>query len=143
MEGPINFYTKIDFNLEDKISHEKWLKAVIKSEGKEVGDLDYIFCDDEYLLEINEEYLDHDTFTDIITFDYSEDDLISAEIYISIDRVKENAKDFKVKFKNELRRVIVHGVLHCCGYSDSSKELKAEMRALENKKIELFHVEQN
>ena len=143
MESPINFYSKTNFNLKDKVSYSKWVKAVIESEGKDVGDLNYIFCSDDDLLYMNQRYLDHDTFTDIITFDYSEDDLISAEIYISIDRVKENAKDFKVKFKNELRRVIVHGVLHCCGYSDSSKELKAEMRALENKKIELFHVEQN
>ena len=142
MESPINFYSKTNFNLKDKVSYSKWVKAVIESEGKDVGDLNYIFCSDDDLLYMNQRYLDHDTFTDIITFDYSEDDLISAEIYISIDRVKENAKDFKVKFKNELRRVIVHGVLHCCGYSDSSKELKAEMRALENKKIELFHVEQ-
>lgn len=142
MEGPINFYTKTDFNLEDKISHEKWLKAVIKSEGKEVGDLGYIFCNDEYLLEINEEYLDHDTFTDIITFDYSEDEYISAEIYISIDRVKENAKHYDVSFEDELRRVMVHGVLHCCGYGDSTKESKVAMRALETKKMELFHVEQ-
>lgn len=143
MESPINFYSRTNFNLKDKVSYSKWVKTVIESEGKDVGDLNYIFCSDDDLLYVNQRYLDHDTFTDIITFDYSEDDLISAEIYISIDRVKENAKDFKVKFKNELRRVIVHGVLHCCGYSDSSKELKAEMRALENKKIELFHVEQN
>lgn len=143
MESPINFYSKTNFNLKDKVSYSKWLETVIESEGKDVGDLNYIFCSDDDLLYMNQRYLDHDTFTDIITFDYSEEDLISAEIYISIDRVKENAKDFKVKFKNELRRVIVHGVLHCCGYSDSSKELKAEMRALENKKIELFHVEQN
>lgn len=142
MESPINFYSKTDFELQDKSAHENWLKDVIKSEGKELEELSYVFCSDDDLLYINNRYLDHDTFTDIITFDYSEDVSISAEIYISIDRVKENAKDFKVKFENELRRVLVHGVLHCCGYGDSTKELKAKMRALENKKIELFHVEQ-
>ncbi|MBZ9626923.1 rRNA maturation RNase YbeY [Psychroflexus sp. CAK57W] len=142
MESPINFYSKIEFELKNKKSHADWLKAVIESEQKKVDDLSYVFCSDEDLLYINKRYLDHDTFTDIITFDYSEDESISAEIYISIDRVKENAKDFKVKFENELRRVLVHGVLHCCGYGDSTEESKAEMRALENKKIELFHVEQ-
>jgi len=142
MESPINFYSKIKFELKNKKSHADWLKAVIESEQKEVDDLSYVFCSDEDLLYINKRYLDHDTFTDIITFDYSEEESISAEIYISIDRVKENAKDFKVKFENELRRVLVHGVLHCCGYVDSTDESKAEMRALENKKIELFHVEQ-
>lgn len=142
MESPINFYSKIEFELKNKKSHADWLKAVIESEQKKVDDLSYVFCSDEDLLYINKRYLDHDTFTDIITFDYSEDESISAEIYISIDRVKENAKDFKVKFENELRRVLVHGILHCCGYGDSTEESKAEMRALENKKIELFHVEQ-
>lgn len=142
MENPINFYSKIKFELKRKKKHADWLKAVFKSEEKEVADLSYIFCSDDDLLYINQRYLNHDTFTDIITFDYSEDESISAEVYISIDRVKENAKDFKVKFEDELRRVLVHGVLHCCGYGDSTEELKAEMRALENKKIKLFHVEQ-
>ncbi|MBZ9652850.1 rRNA maturation RNase YbeY [Psychroflexus montanilacus] len=142
MENPINFYSKTDFELAHKKKHSKWLESVIKSEGMEAGEVNYIFCSDEDLLFMNQRYLDHDTFTDIITFDYSEEDLISAEIYISIDRVKENAKDFKVKFKDELRRVLVHGVLHCCGYGDSTEKLKAEMRALETKKMELFHVEQ-
>lgn len=142
MENPINFYSKTDFELVHKKKHSKWLESVIKSEDLETGEVNYIFCSDEDLLFMNQRYLDHDTFTDIITFDYSEEDLISAEIYISIDRVKENAKDFKVKFKDELRRVLVHGVLHCCGYGDSTEKLKAEMRALETRKMELFHVEQ-
>ena len=142
MENPINFYSKINFELKDQNKHANWLKAVIEGEGKKVENVNYIFCSDDDLLYMNQRYLDHDTFTDIITFDYSEEDLISAEIYISIDRVKENAKDFKMKFENELRRVLVHGILHCFGYGDSTEELKAEMRALENKKIKLFHVEQ-
>lgn len=143
MENPINFYSKTDFKLLHQKQYEEWLKTVVESEGKTLGDLSYIFCSDQDLLDINQTYLNHDTFTDIITFDYSEDDFISAEIYISIDRVKENAKTFDVEFENELRRVMVHGVLHCCKYGDSTKELKANMRQLENKKIELFHVEQN
>lgn len=142
MESLINFYSKTDFNLEPKFSYEIWLQKAIESEGKKLGNLSYVFCSDLDLLKINEEYLNHDTFTDIITFDYSEDAYISAEIYISIDRVKENAREFKVEFENELRRVMVHGVLHCCGHKDSSKELKAKMRTLETKKMELFHVEQ-
>ncbi|SDG94893.1 rRNA maturation RNase YbeY [Psychroflexus sediminis] len=143
METPINFYSKNDFELTDQKRHEAWLKAVIESEEKEVGDLNYIFCSDGDVLEINQNYLGHDTYTDIITFDYSVNKIISAEIYISTDRVKENAEKFNVDFENELRRVMVHGILHCCGYGDSTEELKANMRASENKKMELFHVEQN
>jgi rRNA maturation RNase YbeY len=142
MESLINFYSKTDFSLGDQTSYETWLKKVIESEAKTLGHLSYIFCSDEDLLKINQEYLDHDTFTDIITFDYTEGNTISAEIYISIDRVKENAEAFEVEFKNEFKRVLVHGVLHCCGYSDATDELKSKMRELENKKIELFHVEQ-
>jgi rRNA maturation RNase YbeY len=142
MESPINFYSKTKFDLKSKKKHADWLKAVIESEEKEVEGINYIFCSDEDLLFMNQRYLDHDTFTDIITFDYSEDESISAEIYISIDRVKENSKNFKVKFENELKRVLVHGILHCCGYGDSTEESKAKMRALENNKMELFHVEQ-
>lgn len=142
MESPINFYSKIEFDLKNKKKHADWLKAVVASEEKELEGINYIFCSDEDLLFMNQRYLDHDTFTDIITFDYSEDESISAEIYISIDRVKDNAKNFKVKFENELKRVLVHGVLHCCGYGDSSEESKAKMRVLENEKIKLFHVEQ-
>ena len=142
MESPINFFSKNDFILKNEIKHKDWLTSVLKSEQKEVGDIRYIFCSDEDLLKINQDYLNHDTFTDIITFDYSEDDLISAEIYISTERVKDNAEDFKVDVDNELKRVMVHGVLHCCGYGDSTENLKAEMRALETEKMKLFHVEQ-
>jgi rRNA maturation RNase YbeY len=142
MESPINFYSKNGFILEDKIKYEYWIKSVINSEQKEAGELTYIFCSDEDLLEINQDYLNHDTFTDIITFDYSEGSLISADIYISTERVKDNAKTFGVDIDDELRRVMVHGILHCCGYGDSTETLKSNMRALETKKMELFHVEQ-
>jgi len=142
MESPINFYSKNGFALKDEMSHKNWLMSVLKSEQKEVGDIQYIFCSDEDLLQINQDHLNHDTFTDIITFDYSEDDLISAEIYISTERVKDNAETFDVEVDDELKRVMVHGLLHCCGYDDSSEALKAQMRALETKKMKLFHVEQ-
>lgn len=143
MKSLINFYTQTEFNLEDKISHKNWLEAVAESEGKTIGHLSYVFCMDNELLKMNREYLNHDTLTDIITFDYTEDNCISAEIYISVDRVQDNAKDFDVAFEEELRRVMVHGLLHCCGYEDSSDQLKAEMRILETKKMKLFHVEHN
>ena len=114
----------------------------IKSEDKELGEINYIFCDDEYLLKINQDYLKHDYLTDIITFDYVSGKNISGDLYISIDRVKENAEDFNVSFENELKRVMVHGVLHLMGYSDKSETATAEMRAKEEEKIKLFHVEQ-
>ena len=142
MESPINFYSEVDFEIQQKESYKKWLETVLESEQKEAGDINYVFCSDEHLLEINKTHLDHNTFTDIITFDYTVNKIISAEIYISIDRVKENAQEYKVSFDNELKRVMVHGILHCCGYGDSTKESKANMKELENKKIELFHVEQ-
>ncbi|EMY82697.1 metal-dependent hydrolase, putative [Psychroflexus gondwanensis ACAM 44] len=142
MADLINFYSTTDFDISNQEEYRLWLLSVIKSEQKTLGELTYVFCSDEYLLDINQSYLQHDTLTDIITFDYTEGDSISAEIYISIDRVKENAKEFSVDFEKELKRVMAHGVLHCCGYKDSTEEEKDLMRAKENLKIELFHVEQ-
>jgi len=142
MADLINFYSTTDFDISNQEEFRLWLLSVIKSEQKTLGELTYVFCSDEYLLDINQSYLQHDTLTDIITFDYTEGDSISAEIYISIDRVKENAKEFGVDFEKELKRVMAHGVLHCCGYKDLSEEEKDVMRAKENLKIELFHVEQ-
>jgi rRNA maturation RNase YbeY len=142
MADLINFYSTTDFDISNQEEFRLWLLSVIKSEQKTLGELTYVFCSDEYLLDINQSYLQHDTLTDIITFDYTEGDSISAEIYISIERVKENAKEFGVDFEKELKRVMAHGVLHCCGYKDSTKEEKDLMRAKENLKIELFHVEQ-
>ena len=103
--------------------------------------MDYIFCTDEYLLELNQEYLKHDTFTDIITFDYTDGSAISGDIFISTDRVKENAKEFEEDVLNELRRVMSHGVLHLAGYGDKSKEESKLMREKEDEKIKMFHVE--
>jgi probable rRNA maturation factor len=142
MADLINFYSTTDFDISNQEEYRLWLLSVIESEQKTLGELTYVFCSDEYLLDINQTYLQHDTLTDIITFDYTDGDSISTEIYISIDRVKENAKEFGVDFEKELKRVMAHGVLHCCGYKDLTEEEKDLMRAKENLKIELFHVEQ-
>ncbi|PHK27105.1 rRNA maturation factor, partial [Nostoc linckia z16] len=109
---------------------------------KTEGEVNYIFCDDEYLLQKNIEFLDHDTLTDIISFDYTMGNLISGDIFISIERVADNAKDFNVPFEEELRRVMAHGILHYCGYKDKSEQDETIMREKEEEKMLLFHVEQ-
>lgn len=108
-----------------------------------MGDINFIFCDDDYLLKINKEYLDHDTLTDIITFDYSVGNELHADIFISEERVRDNAADFKVSFDEELMRVMAHGVLHLCGYKDKLSEEEKIMRKKEDEKILMFHVEQS
>lgn len=131
----ISFFNEgIDFNLKQKLFLKKWISSVITLEDKKKGDISFIFCNDEYLSKINIQYLNHDTLTDIITFDYSEDNKgkISGDIFISIDRVKENAEKLEVPFVNELHRVIIHGVLHLLGYKDKTKALKALMHQKED-----------
>ena len=118
--------------------YESWLSEVVAIEKKEMGDITLIFCSDEYLLNVNQQYLNHDYYTDIITFDYSEDNCISGDLSISIDRVKDNADINKVDFINELNRVIVHGVLHLCGYKDKSVEEEKQMRSKENEMLQLL-----
>ena len=137
----ISFNYEIDFCLPDENKYESWIAAIVASEDKFLGDINYIFCNDEQLLKINIEYLDHDTLTDIISFDYSEANLIQGDIFISIERVQDNADDFKVSFDEELKRVMVHGVLHYCGYKDKSDKDVVLMRQKEDEKIKLFHVE--
>lgn len=139
----INFYSENDFVLEDHRKYEKWIERVIASEEKKLEEISYIFCDDEYLLNLNEEFLKHDTYTDIITFDYSVGKILQGDIYISTERVKENSDEYNVSFEEELRRVIIHGVLHLCGYKDKTKEQSLLMRQKEEEKMELFHVEQS
>lgn len=141
-EEIINFYSEKDFNLEEENRYEKWLKEVISSEGKKLGEISFIFCNDEYLLEINQKYLDHDTFTDIISFDNSVGKILGGDIFISTERVKENAEQFSVEFKEELKRVMVHGILHFCGYKDKTTDEKKLMRSKEEEKMRMFHVEQ-
>ena len=134
-----NYETEFELPNEDQLSN--WLSQVILSESKKEGDINYIFCDDEYLLNLNEQYLDHDTLTDIISFDYSVGNELHGDIFISIERVRENALDFSVTFDEELKRVLVHGVLHYCGFKDKSEEDEQLMRQKEDEKIKMFHVE--
>lgn len=128
----IEFNNQMKFELEDSTSTKLWIQNVLNKERKVLGDLQYVFCDDDFLHGINVAYLNHDTLTDIITFDYTNADLISGEIYISIERVRDNALSFGIGFKDELDRVIVHGVLHLCGYLDKTEEEKVVMRAKED-----------
>ncbi|MCV9932331.1 rRNA maturation RNase YbeY [Flavobacterium sp. LS1R47] len=137
----INFNYETDFVLENEEVFEEWLSAVILSENKKEGEISYIFCDDEYLHKINVEYLNHDTLTDIISFDYTVGNEINGDIFVSIERVRDNATDFNVPFENELKRVLAHGILHYCGYKDKSDNEAALMRSKEEEKIAMFHVE--
>lgn len=138
----ISFNYETDFELSDETAISEWLSNVIISESKKEGDINYIFCDDEYLHRINVEYLDHDTLTDIISFDYSVGNELHGDIFVSVERVADNAKDFNVSFDEELKRVLVHGILHYAGYKDKSEEDELKMRQKEEEKIAMFHVKQ-
>ena len=138
----INFNYETNFELANEAEFENWISRIIDSENKSLGEINYVFCDDEYLLQINIEHLHHDTLTDIISFDYSLGNQLSGDIYISIERVKENAVDFKVDFSEELKRVMSHGILHYCGYKDKTEEDEVLMRSKEDEKMKMFHVEQ-
>jgi probable rRNA maturation factor len=137
----ISFNYETDFQLENETQFSDWISRVILSENKKEGDINYIFCDDEYILEINKQYLGHDYYTDIISFDYSVGNELNGDIFVSVDRVKENATDFNATFDEELKRVIIHGILHYCGYKDKSEDDKALMRRKEDEKTRVFHVE--
>jgi probable rRNA maturation factor len=133
------FNEDIDFKFQGKNNFKSWLKKVSEKEGFKINNLNYIFCSDEYLYKINLEYLDHDTYTDIITFDNSEEEsIVEGDIFISIERIKENSFTLNTVFEEEFKRVIVHGLLHLCGYDDHSHEDKAEMRRLESEYILIF-----
>jgi probable rRNA maturation factor len=138
----------IDFTTEDtgfEISADSaqykqisaWIEATVEKEGKKLGSISYVFCSDDYLHKINMEYLEHDTLTDIITFPYNENP-IEGDIFISIDRVSDNASDLKISFEKELNRVLIHGVLHLCGYRDETDEEEAQMRQKEDIYLELL-----
>lgn len=133
----------IKCRVEGKRKASAWLKGLIQSKGCELGEINIVSCSDQYLLETNVQFLDHDYFTDIITFDYTEGDVISGDLMISFDRVKDNAKNEGVAFQEELRRVMAHGVLHLLGYGDKTDEEAAEMRQQENNALNMFHVEHN
>ena len=134
-----NFLESID--LRDRLRLKQFLATLFKKEGKTLGELQYIFCSDDYLLEINRQYLGHDYYTDIITFDLSEKgQAINAEIYISVDRVRDNAREYGGSVKAELHRVIFHGALHLCGYKDKTAAQVKEMRQMEERYLNLYDI---
>ncbi|WP_264548561.1 rRNA maturation RNase YbeY [Flavobacterium sp. N2820] len=137
----ISFNYETDFKLDNEAQYEDWISRIIESEGFDEGEINYIFCDDDYLHKINVEYLDHDTLTDIISFDYTVGNVLQGDIFVSVERVKDNANDFNVPFDDELKRVLSHGVLHYCGYKDKSPKDEALMRSKEEEKMQMFHVE--
>lgn len=138
----INFNYETEFTLDNEQAFADWLSAVIVSESKNEGEINYVFCDDDYLHKINVEYLNHDTLTDIISFDYTVGNELNGDIFVSVERVEDNAKDFNVSFEEELKRVLAHGILHYCGYKDKSDADAELMRSKEDEKIAMFHVEQ-
>ena len=129
---------EINFQLDDEASTGEWLKKVIEREEKQLHSLNFIFCSDEYLLQLNVEYLDHDTLTDVITFPYADPPIVEGDIFISIDRIKENAEKYDATFSQELHRVMAHGVLHLCGYGDKNQQEMKLMRRKENEALMLL-----
>lgn len=138
IEAMIEFNSQNEFKLVNETAYTIWLNSVAASEDREIQDMGYVFCSDNFLLDINQRYLEHDTLTDIITFDYCVEERLSGEIYISTDRVKENASQFNVEFLTELQRVMVHGLLHLCGYGDKDDSEKQLMREKEAYYISQF-----
>jgi len=127
---------QVDLPISHKQKINRWIKETAAEYGKKVGEIAYIFCSDERILEVNNHYLNHDYYTDIITFDYSEGQIISGDIFISVDTVTSNAKEFGVTFEQELNRILIHGILHLCGQDDITPELRLEMTRKENLAIE-------
>ena len=134
----IEFNSQNEFHIDKEEQVLNWLNSVAEMENHQVGELGYVFCSDEYLLDINIQYLDHDTYTDIVTFDYKEGTVLNGEMYISTERVADNAEQFSVSFDTELRRVMVHGLLHLCGFGDKTDEDIKLMRAKEDEYLKLW-----
>lgn len=135
----INFYTEHVLLPDiDKCRISTWIENVAFKEGKTCGEINYIFCNDQKILEVNKDYLNHDYFTDIITFDYSENPILSGDLYISLDTVFSNSKQFNTSYEEELARVIIHGILHLCGYKDKTETESNKMRKLENESLEIL-----
>lgn len=135
----VSFYTEgIDLPAINKTTIRNWVKQVAELHGKRVGGISYIFCNDEKILEVNVQYLQHDYYTDIITFDYTEGDKISGDLFISLDTVKTNAEQFGQDYNTELHRVIIHGILHLCGINDKGPGEREIMEAEENKALGLL-----
>ena len=128
----INFFSETDFDLSRPDDIKKWISSIISSEGYEEGDITFVFCDDPYLNKINVKFLSHDTLTDIISFDDTIGKQVRGEVYISIDRVRENARDYEVDFRDELHRVMIHGILHFCKYNDKTSVESRLIRRREN-----------
>jgi len=139
----ILFFSETNFKFSQKKPVKDWLGKIITNENKKQGDINIVFYDDEKLSEFNKSYLNHDTLTDIITFDYSENGLLSGDICISVERVTENAQKFNCSFDEELRRVMAHGVLHLCGYGDKSRTDKLLMKQKEEEALFLFNSQYN
>ena len=138
----IEYHYEVDFVLKRETDFSDWISRILESEGAILGHLNYIFCSDDYLLQMNRQYLSHDSFTDILTFDYSDGGSITGDVFISLDRVRENAASFGQGFDVEMLRVMSHGILHLLGYGDKTEDESKRMRLKEEEKIELFHVEQ-
>lgn len=134
----VSFISETSFNLKNKLKIKAWIKALIENKGFKQGDISYIFCSDERILEVNKQFLNHDFYTDIITFDYVENEKLNGDIFISIDRVEDNSKEFKTSFEDELLRVLSHGVLHLMGYKDHNPKDEKIMREQENEAIALY-----
>ncbi len=140
-EGQIDFHSEdISFELFKKPAIISWLSYSITNENRAPGEISYIFCSDEFLYKMNNKHLNHDTLTDVITFDYCEHNLICGDIFISIDRVKENAKHFSVSFEKELHRVMIHGIMHLCGYGDKTPEDQKVMSIKEDFYLNLRNI---
>ena len=140
----INFQTQdIDLVIKEKNKIRLWIVNAIKNEGKKTGDITYIFCSDNYLLQMNQQYLQHDDYTDVITFDYTEGDRVSGDIFISYERILDNSSILATKLEDELHRVMIHGIMHLCGYKDKKTEERANMTVKENQYLELFTLQKN
>ncbi|ARS37039.1 rRNA maturation RNase YbeY [Pontibacter actiniarum] len=139
MDQPIEFFSEdIEFELENPEQVSEWIATVIEQHDYELSNLTYVFCSDNYLHQINLEYLDHDTLTDIITFDNADEEgIIEGDIFISVDRVRDNAQDHHTSFTDEMHRVLIHGVLHLLGYKDKSEEEETLMRKEEDSSLSL------
>lgn len=135
----VNYYTEeCEFNYRGKLRTTRWVRAAIAEEGLKTGEISIIFCSDGYLLEMNKQHLRHDYFTDIITFGYDDGDRVSGDLFISINTVATNAEKFGAEFTEELKRVIIHGVMHLCGYPDKTEEEARTMRGKEDYYLEKF-----
>ena len=140
----INFQTQdIDLVIKEKNKIRLWIVNAIKNEGKKTGDITYIFCSDNYLLQMNQKYLQHDNYTDVITFDYTEGDRVSGDIFISFERILDNSNILATKLEDELHRVMIHGIMHLCGYKDKQTLERAQMTEKENQYLAFFSAQKN